>query len=53
MIEFLQNAWPTLALLGGAAAVFLLLRNRATPIGALDEIVGNGQSVVVEVFSNT
>jgi hypothetical protein len=53
MIEFLQHAWPTLALLAGAAAIFLLLRNRATPIDALDEIVGNGQPVVVEVFSNT
>jgi hypothetical protein len=53
MMDILQHIWPTLALLAGAAAIFLLLRNRATPIGALDEIIGNGQPVVVEVFSNT
>ena len=53
MIEILQHVWPTLALLAAGAAIFLLLRNRASPIGALDEIVGNGQPVVVEVFSNT
>lgn len=53
MIEVLQHVWPTLALLGGVAAVFLLLRNRATPIGTLDEIIGSGQPVIVEVFSNT
>jgi hypothetical protein len=34
-------------------APFLLLRNRATHISGLDEILGQGQPVVVEVFSNT
>jgi hypothetical protein len=53
MIEVLRTVWPMLALLAGVAALFLLLRNRATPIGTLDEIVGNGRPVVVGVFSNT
>lgn len=53
MIELLQTNWPTLAFLAGIAAIFLLLRNRATRIGALDEIVGNGHPVIVEIFSNT
>jgi hypothetical protein len=51
--EFLQANWLTVLFLTAIAAMFVLLRNRATRIGALDEIVGNGQPVVVEVFSNT
>jgi hypothetical protein len=49
----LHTVRPMLALLAGVAALFLLLRNRATPIGTLDEIVGNKRLVVLEVFSNT
>jgi hypothetical protein len=40
-------------LLTGIVAMFVLLRNRATQISALGETVGNGQPVIVEVFSNT
>jgi len=53
MNEFLQTNWVSLAVLGGILALFLLLRNRATRIGGLDEILGQGQPVIVEVFSNT
>jgi hypothetical protein len=53
MIEFLQTNWVTLAMLAGVVALFLLLRNRATRIGGLDEILGHGEPVIVEVFSNT
>jgi hypothetical protein len=52
VIEFLQANW-FLLLLAVIAAMFVLLRNRATAIGALGEIVGKGQPVIVEVFSNT
>jgi hypothetical protein len=52
VIEFLQANWLTLALLTAAVGMFILLRNRPTHISALGEIVGNGQPVIVEVFSN-
>jgi hypothetical protein len=53
VIESLQANWLTVMFLGAIVAMFVLLRNRATRISALDEIVGNGQPVIVEVFSNT
>jgi len=53
VIEFLQANWASLAMWGGIAALFLLLRNRATRIGGLDEILGQGEPVIVKVFSNT
>ncbi len=53
MIEFLEANWLTIAVIGGIAAFFLLLRNRPSRIGALDEVVGNGQPIIVEIFSNT
>ena len=53
MIEFLQANWLTLLFLAAVVAMFVLLRNRATRISALEEIVGNGQPVIVEIFSNT
>jgi hypothetical protein len=54
MSEFLQANWTSLAALGVILLLFLLLRNRATRVsGGLDEILGNGQPVIVEVFSNT
>lgn len=53
MIEFLQANWVNLAAIGGIVALFLLLRNRATRISGLDAIVGQGEPVIVEVFSNT
>ncbi len=53
MIEFLQANWPILTVLGGVSFLFLLLRNRATPVDTLDEIVGHGRPAVVEIFSNT
>ena len=54
MSEFLHANWTSLAALGVILLLFLLLRNRATRVsGGLDEILGNGQPVVVEVFSNT
>ena len=53
MSEFLEANWTSLAGLGVILLLFLLLRNRATRIGGLDEILGHGQPVVVEVFSNT
>lgn len=53
MIELLQANWLTLFFMATILAMFVLLRNRATRISALDEIVGNGQPVIVEVFSNT
>ena len=53
MIEFLQANWASLALWAGILVFFLLLRNRATRIGGLDEILGQGEPVIIEVFSNT
>jgi hypothetical protein len=42
MIETLQSAWPTLAVAAGIVIVFLLLRNRATSVNGLEDVVGNG-----------
>ena len=53
MTEFLQANWGSVAVLAGMLALFLLLRNRATRISGLDEIIGRGEPVIVEVFSNT
>ena len=53
MIDFLQANWASLAVLGGIIVLFLLLRNRATRIGGLDEILGQGEPVILEVYSNT
>lgn len=53
MIALLQTNWPVLAVLGGIAVLSLLLRNRATPVDALDEIVAHGQPAVVEIYINT
>ena len=53
MIEFLQANLGTLAVWGIILLLFLLLRNRATRIGGLDEVLGQGEPVVVEVYSNT
>jgi len=52
-MEFLQANWLTLLFLAAIGAMFVLLRNRATRIGGLDEIIAKGQPVIVEVFSNT
>jgi hypothetical protein len=53
VIEFLQANWANIALLAIFLALFLLLRNRATRVSGLDEVLGQGQPVIVEVFSNT
>ena len=53
MIEFLEANWGSMAVLALILALFLLLRNRATRIGGLDEVLGQGKPVIVEVFSNT
>ncbi|MEA3340499.1 MAG: hypothetical protein U9R15_11085 [Chloroflexota bacterium] len=53
VIEFLQANWANLAMWAGIIALFLLLRNRATRIGGLDEVLGRGEPVIVELFSNT
>jgi hypothetical protein len=53
VIEFLHANWPTIVIWAIFLAPFLLLRNRATRASGLDEILGHGQPVVVEVFSNT
>ena len=53
MSEFLQANWPSLAVWAGILTFFLLLRNRATRISGLDEVLGRGEPVIIEVFSNT
>ena len=53
MIEFLQANWASVLILAAAVALFLLLRNRATRISGLGGIIGRGEAVIVEVFSNT
>ena len=53
MIEFLQANWMNIGFLTIIAALFLLLRNRPTRANGLGEILGQGQPVVVEVYSNT
>ena len=52
MIDFLQANWLTLVLLTGLVAFFVLFRNRATKVDGVDGILGQGEPVVVEVFSN-
>jgi len=51
--EFLQANWGSMAVLAGILALFLLLRNRATRISGLSGVLGQGEPVIVEVFSNT
>jgi hypothetical protein len=51
--EFLQANWAALVVLGGILAFYLLFRNRATSVGGVDEVLGKGEPVIVEVFSNT
>ena len=53
MIEFLQANRLTLVFVVGAAAFFILFRNRTTKVDGVDAILGQGEPVVVEVFSNT
>ena len=53
MIEFLEANWLTLAFMAALAAVFLLLRNRATKVDSTREIWKQGKPVIIEVFSNT
>jgi hypothetical protein len=53
VIEFLQANWLTLVFFGGLLAFFILFRNRATKVAGVDAILGQGEPVVVEVFSNT
>ncbi len=53
MSEFLQANWSSLAVWTVILVLFLLLRNRATRIGGLDEVLGHGEPVIIEVFSNT
>jgi hypothetical protein len=53
MIEFLQANWSVLTVWAIILLLFFLLRNRATRVGGLDEVLGQGQPVIVEVFSNT
>ena len=53
MIEILQANWINLTICAAMLLIFFLLRNRATRIGGLDEVLGKGQPVIVEVFSNT
>jgi hypothetical protein len=53
VIAFLQTNWLMLVFLAGAVAFYILLRNRATKVDGVEAILGQGQPVVVEVFSNT
>ena len=53
MIEFLQANWTNLAIGIAIVVLFLLLRNRAMRISGLGEILGRGEPVIVELFSNT
>jgi hypothetical protein len=53
VIDFLQANWLTLVLLAGLVAFFMLFRNRATKVGGVDAIFGQGEPVVLEAFSNT
>jgi hypothetical protein len=53
VIEFLQANWFTLVFMAGVAAFFILLRNRTTKVDGVDAILGQGEPVIVEVFSNT
>jgi hypothetical protein len=46
VIEFLQANWLTLVFVAGIAAFYILF-------DGIDALVGKGQPVIVEVFSNT
>jgi hypothetical protein len=50
-----ENAFFLIVLLGLVGA-FVLLRTKGTQLGSVDELdamLGNGQPVIVEFFSNT
>jgi hypothetical protein len=53
MMDYLQANWANLAMLTAILVLFLALRNRATRLTTLDEVMGQGAPVIVEVFSNT
>lgn len=53
MIEFLQANLGSIILALGAAAFFLLFRNRPSKVSEIKEVLGKGQPVIVELFSNT
>jgi hypothetical protein len=53
MIDYLQANWASLALLAAILVLFLALRNRATRLTTLNEVMGQGTPIIVEVFSNT
>ncbi len=53
MMDYLQANWASLALLTAILILFLALRNRATRITTLNEVMGQGVPIIVEVFSNT
>ncbi len=53
MNEFLHTHWQDLLAWGVILLLFLFLRNRSSRIEGLDAVLGQGEPVVVEVFSNT
>ena len=53
MIEFLQANLGSVILALGVATFFLLFRNRTSRISEIEEVLGKGQPVIVELFSNT
>jgi hypothetical protein len=53
MMDYLRVNWASLALLAAILVLFLALRNRATRLTTLNEVMGRGMPVIVEVFSNT
>jgi hypothetical protein len=53
MMDYLQANWASLALLAAILVLFLALRNRTTRLTTLNEVMGQGIPVIVEVFSNT
>jgi hypothetical protein len=52
VIRFLEANWLMLTLLAALAVFFLLFRNRTTKASRREEILKQGEPVVVEVLSN-
>jgi hypothetical protein len=56
VLSFLRENGAFLAVLVGIVAAFVLLRTKATELDSVDEfdaLLGTGQPVVVEFYSNT
>ena len=56
LVRVMRGYWLLLLLLGAMAVGYLVLRTPASPVASVaevDAILGGGQPILVEFFSNT